>query len=119
MSTEHGCSLDQAEQTKMNDCYFDKKDWRICGKEVRTCRSNSLSCGDSNNPANEGSWKEFANMIFIWTDGSIQEVLEKAGERSKDRDEGRNSLTPPSRGFGLTGQAVSRWNACPCASKCI
>lgn len=26
-----GCS---AEQTKMNDCYFDKKDWRTCRKEM-------------------------------------------------------------------------------------
>ena len=24
----------EAEQTKMNDCYFDKKDWRACSKEV-------------------------------------------------------------------------------------
>jgi hypothetical protein len=24
-----------AEQLKMNDCYFDKKDWRSCKKEVR------------------------------------------------------------------------------------
>lgn len=23
-----------AEQLKMNDCYFDKKDWRSCKKEV-------------------------------------------------------------------------------------
>jgi hypothetical protein len=32
-----------AEQTKMNDCYFEKKDWRICNKEVRTsaCPSDS------------------------------------------------------------------------------
>lgn len=22
------------EQTRMNDCYFDKKDWRVCSKEV-------------------------------------------------------------------------------------
>ena len=50
---EDPCLLDQAEQTKMNDCYFDKKDWRICGKEVRTCRTNSLSCGDSDDLANE------------------------------------------------------------------
>ncbi|KAM0799973.1 hypothetical protein BDR22DRAFT_853578 [Usnea florida] len=30
-----GCST---EQTKMNDCYFDKKDWRICGKEMEAFR---------------------------------------------------------------------------------
>ena len=23
-----------AEQTKMNDCYFEKRDWRACSKEV-------------------------------------------------------------------------------------
>ena len=65
MSTEHGCLLNQAEQTKINDCYFDKKDWRTCGKEVRTCRSNSRSCGDSNNLASRGPLKEFANMTFM------------------------------------------------------
>lgn len=27
-----GCVI--AEQTKMNDCYFDKKDWRVCANEV-------------------------------------------------------------------------------------
>ena len=26
----------------MNDCYFDKKDWRICSKEVGICPSSSL-----------------------------------------------------------------------------
>lgn len=30
-----GCS---AEQTQMNDCYFDKKDWRICRKEMEIFR---------------------------------------------------------------------------------
>lgn len=25
---------DTAENTKMNDCYFEKKDWRLCKKEV-------------------------------------------------------------------------------------
>jgi len=25
------------ENTKMNDCYFDKKDWRACKNEVRVC----------------------------------------------------------------------------------
>lgn len=25
---------DAAEQLKMNDCYFEKKDWRSCKKEV-------------------------------------------------------------------------------------
>lgn len=24
------------EQLKMNDCYYDNKDWRICKKEVST-----------------------------------------------------------------------------------
>ncbi|KAF6233833.1 hypothetical protein HO173_008045 [Letharia columbiana] len=30
-----GCS---AEQAKMNDCYFDKKDWRTCRKEMEIFR---------------------------------------------------------------------------------
>ncbi|KAI1925750.1 hypothetical protein LOZ58_004908 [Ophidiomyces ophidiicola] len=29
-----GCA---AEQTKMNDCYYDKRDWRKCSKEVSFC----------------------------------------------------------------------------------
>ena len=65
MSTKHGRLPNEAEQTKMNDCYFDKKDWRTCGKEVSTCRSNSLSCGDSNKLANEGPLKDFAKMTFM------------------------------------------------------
>lgn len=28
--------LHLAEQTKMNDCYFETKDWRKCKREVRT-----------------------------------------------------------------------------------
>ena len=35
--------FDEAEQTKMNDCYFDKKDWRTCKKEVSVSCSISLS----------------------------------------------------------------------------
>ena len=27
-------TMGTAEQTKMNDCYFEKKDWRVCQKEV-------------------------------------------------------------------------------------
>jgi len=26
---------DAAENTRMNDCYFEKKDWRLCKEEVR------------------------------------------------------------------------------------
>lgn len=28
-----GCA---AENTKMNDCYFEKKDWRLCRKELES-----------------------------------------------------------------------------------
>jgi hypothetical protein len=28
-----------AENTKMNDCYFEKKDWRLCKNEVREASS--------------------------------------------------------------------------------
>ena len=31
-----------AEQTKMNDCYFEKRDWRICSKEVRVSRGMDI-----------------------------------------------------------------------------
>lgn len=30
-----GCSQ---EQTRMNDCYFDKKDWRACKQEMEVFR---------------------------------------------------------------------------------
>ncbi|KAI2030750.1 hypothetical protein LOY94_002110 [Ophidiomyces ophidiicola] len=30
-----GCA---AEQTKMNDCYYDKRDWRKCSKEMEAFR---------------------------------------------------------------------------------
>ncbi|KAA6412788.1 MAG: CHCH domain-containing [Lasallia pustulata] len=30
-----GCA---AEQTKMNDCYFEKKDWRLCKQEMENFR---------------------------------------------------------------------------------
>ncbi|SLM35482.1 hypothetical protein LPUS_04780 [Lasallia pustulata] len=30
-----GCS---AEQTNMNDCYFEKKDWRLCKQEMEKFR---------------------------------------------------------------------------------
>ena len=31
----YSCWLD--EQLKMNDCYYDNKDWRVCKKEVSRC----------------------------------------------------------------------------------
>lgn len=36
-----------AEQTNMNDCYFEKKDWRLCKQEVRISRPSRE--GDSFN----------------------------------------------------------------------
>jgi len=31
----HFLTIYTAENTKMNDCYFEKKDWRLCRNEVR------------------------------------------------------------------------------------
>lgn len=77
----------------MNDCYFDKKDWRTCRKEVSFCCSSSLSSKDSNHLANETIEEKLADPVCIHIDGNLQRMLEEAGERSEDRDEGRSGLT--------------------------
>ena len=50
--TSQGCSgllmygessSSSAENTKMNDCFFEKKDWRQCRTEVRRSKSSSLA----------------------------------------------------------------------------
>ncbi|TVY84577.1 Cytochrome oxidase assembly factor [Lachnellula suecica] len=33
-----GCATYTAENTKMNDCYFEKKDWRLCRDELEVFR---------------------------------------------------------------------------------
>ncbi|RDL41804.1 Uncharacterized protein BP5553_01783 [Venustampulla echinocandica] len=33
-----GCAGDAAENTRMNDCYYDKKDWRLCKDELEKFR---------------------------------------------------------------------------------
>ncbi|MCJ1301090.1 hypothetical protein MMC08_003889 [Hypocenomyce scalaris] len=33
-----GSNFYTAEQTKMNDCYFEKKDWRLCKQEMENFR---------------------------------------------------------------------------------
>lgn len=34
------------EQLRMNDCYYDNKDWRVCKKEVsRSCNPNGPTFG--------------------------------------------------------------------------
>lgn len=49
------------EQTKMNDCYFDKKDWRACKKEVRY--------GDQMNPET----RTFSSILSNLYDSIISE----------------------------------------------
>ena len=36
LSSGHILIQNTVENTKMNDCYFEKKDWRLCREEVRT-----------------------------------------------------------------------------------
>ena len=66
------------EQTNMNDCYFDKKDWRACSKEASRLHCPSLDtlgrlwCHHSPSPRNcinlliskddLNRWKPFANV---------------------------------------------------------
>lgn len=63
----------------MNDCYFDKKDWRTCRKEVSL--SDALADIHSsrfNHLANNDARRRPADVSHI--DGSLQSMLEEAGE---------------------------------------
>jgi hypothetical protein len=55
----------------MNDCYFEKKDWRACKEEVQYKRQESFRV-TIENAADE------VNLL----DGTISTVLEDARERS-------------------------------------
>lgn len=63
----------------MNDCYFKKKDWRTCRKEVNLCHSSSLSSEGSNHKANEESQEMITDKACTHVDGNLQRMLEKAG----------------------------------------
>ena len=54
------------EQLKMNDCYYDHKDWRVCKKEV------SGSC-----IPNLPNILRSTNQAFLYADGGVPRVLEK------------------------------------------
>jgi len=55
----------------MNDCYFEKKDWRACATEV--------SCLAEENVV--------LRLIVGRTDASISGMLETEGQRRQDGDE--------------------------------
>ena len=81
----------------MNDCYFDKKDWRICRQEVSLSGALAESHRSRfNHLANEYARRRPADPGFIHIDGSLQSMLEEAGERSEDRDKGcMRIISPP------------------------
>ena len=76
---------------KLNDCYFDKKDWRSCKKEVRYCpygfatadplfpRFKSRPSGVTTVPPADAA---------CLLDGRLPCVLEEAGERPENGNQG-------------------------------
>jgi hypothetical protein len=53
------------EQLKMNDCYYDKKDWRACRKEVSELSEN---------------FPRTRILLTAVADGGIQRMLEEEGQ---------------------------------------
>ncbi len=73
----------------MNDCYFEKKDWRACKKEVRLPTVLGIQCPFFIYASKDRSLYCLASMLTKSTlDGGIQRMLEETGQRSKDRHEG-------------------------------
>lgn len=95
-----GTDVSTVEQTKMNDCYFEKKDWRICKQEVGAVVEHfptALPLSNRTPPNREHSFARFDLLLtVIYSDGSLSRMLEKAGQRSENGDErclkGRVSL---------------------------
>ena len=58
------------ENTRLNDCYFDTKDWRACTKEVSPFRDEWASAT---------LLHTISNAHTFCVDGSFQRVLEAAG----------------------------------------
>jgi hypothetical protein len=53
------------EQLQMNDCYYDKKDWRACRKEVSELSEN---------------FSRTRILLTAVADGGIQRMLEEEGQ---------------------------------------
>lgn len=61
----------EEEQLKMNDCYSDHKDWRVCKKQV----ANALG-------GPEAKMKVLTRALVA--DGGISRMLEETRKRDKD-----------------------------------
>lgn len=54
------------ENTRLNDCFFEKKDWRACKSEVGRLPARFLVVP--------------RHWLTVVTDGGVQAVLEKTGQ---------------------------------------
>lgn len=68
----------QAEQTSLNDCYFEKKDWRLCKKEVRSEQFCSLGQTFAAAPHAKAVRQRLTEVVLV--DGEIPRVLETERE---------------------------------------
>jgi hypothetical protein len=82
---------------KLTDCYYERKDWRACKKEVsaavftflevrghplehpRSCRAAIAACGII-------STRRFEDQVLIGVDGDLSRMLETSQQRSEDGD---------------------------------
>lgn len=75
------------ENASLNNCFFEKKDWRACKDEVRGGEKKTLYLPFlSANDLLYGT--SLVTADFRGPDGGLQAVLEADGERSEDRVEG-------------------------------
>lgn len=70
------------ENTKLTDCYYEKKDWRACKQEVSggffSKLGNRNGAETAQGQASECSFDN--NITDSFADGDLPAVLEKAGK---------------------------------------
>ena len=73
------------EQLKMNDCYYDKKDWRLCRKEVSAVL---LLSPNRRVKMPRGGIKRLtpARWLTRNADGAFQRMLEAQWQRTEDAE---------------------------------
>lgn len=82
------------ENTALNDCFRDKKDWRACKDEVSAAvesvegRMHLPRLSDSKPSSVPDLRHQESDIDHLPPDGSVQAVLEAAGQRSEDGLEG-------------------------------
>lgn len=65
----------------MNDCYFEKKDWRVCRKEVRLLGPESDRLPEVFIHLSNVQVKDIASKLIhkvVTIDGGLSRMLEKA-----------------------------------------